>query len=498
MTQDDKAEKQLSTLTKNLKDRQGFQPPLTPSSSMGVSIPQMIEKIKGVVPIFSQDIYNHFNEKRTDGVYENLRFRNTAGKVLGEYGRKTGKITLYPGAKIKDVVHEFSHGLWQFAEQEAKAGRTGLRDKLHQIAKSAPDAVKDAVGRNYYDQNPNVVLEECFTHEMARRSEQNKAFARAISTARGKKWYQRAWGAIKETYAGISKKMGWDKADVGKMEKMDAHEAAEWILGQMAKGKRFGNINPEPTDRSDVGVEGSTRKSIIGEKGAKRIGIKSIGQAKKMEKSGSTREQIWESTGWWRAKDGKWRIEIPDLKINKPINEIVNQGSKGGTIDIQGGKLKLSGNGGFGGIKIEVPDTKKKNMIGNGGLKLGDVIEDVDLFTAYPRLKDIEIQFVTRPDKDNYENWGKYDSEANSITLYRVNPKNIKEVERRLTHEVQHAIQKEEELSQGKNAEDWEKYRNSLGEVEARNAQRRVSDRTKKKAPWLTEDVPVEKQIVGK
>lgn len=230
---------------KNLKDRQGFQPPLTPSSSMGVSIPQMIEKIKGVVPIFSQDIYNHFNDKRTDGVYENLRFRNTAGKVVGEYDRKTGKITLYPGAKVKDVVHEFSHGLWQYSEQESKAGRTGLQDKLHQIAKSAPEAVKDAVGRNYAGQNPNVILEECFTHEMARKSEQNKEFAKAISTARGKKWYQRAWGAIKETYAGFSRKMGWDKADLGKLEKMNAHDAADWILKQMANGKRIGDVRPE-------------------------------------------------------------------------------------------------------------------------------------------------------------------------------------------------------------------------------------------------------------
>ena len=42
MTQDDKAEKQLSVLTKNLKDRQGFQPPLTPSSSMVGSIADLI------------------------------------------------------------------------------------------------------------------------------------------------------------------------------------------------------------------------------------------------------------------------------------------------------------------------------------------------------------------------------------------------------------------------------------------------------------------------
>ena len=159
------------------------------------------------------------------------------------------------------MVHEFSHGLWQYAEQEAKAGRTGLRDKLHQIAKSAPDAVKDAVGRNYYDQNPNVILEECFTHEMARRSEQNKAFVEAISTVRGKYWYKKVWRAIKDTWAGFSRKMGFGNANVKKLDKMTAHEAAEWILGQMAKGKRFGDVRPGPSE-PDGG--GETRKSISG------------------------------------------------------------------------------------------------------------------------------------------------------------------------------------------------------------------------------------------
>ena len=213
------------------------------------------------------------DHKWVDG--EQRFFKNPSGKVVGEYDRKTGKITLYPGAKIKDVVHEYSHGLWQYAEQEAKAGRTGLLDKLHQIAKSAPEGVKEAVGRNYADSNPNVILEECFTHEMARRSEQNQEFAKAISTARGKKWYQRAWGAIKETYAGLSRKMGWDKAEVGKLEKMDAHEAAEWILGEMAKGKRFGDLRPE-TPENDGGGDGKKQKGD--EKPVRATLLKELGE----------------------------------------------------------------------------------------------------------------------------------------------------------------------------------------------------------------------------
>lgn len=178
-------------------------------------------------------------------------------KVVGEYDRKNGKITLYPGAKVKDVVHEYAHGLWQFAEQEAKEGRTTLRDKFHKIAKSAPTAVKKAVGEAYKLQGPGVIMEECFTNELARKSEQNQEFAKAIKTASGKSWYKRAWRTIKDTWGGIARKMGYGKADIDKMENMNARESAEYILKQMAQGKHFGDINPT----SDGGGK---RKSISG------------------------------------------------------------------------------------------------------------------------------------------------------------------------------------------------------------------------------------------
>lgn len=186
-----------------------------------------------------------------------IRYMTSQGKVVGEYDRKNGKITLYPGAKVKDVVHEYAHGLWQFAEQEAKEGRTTLRDKFHKIAKAAPTAVKKAVGEAYKVQGPGVIMEECFTHELARKSEQNQEFAKAIKTASGKSWYKRAWRTIKDTWGGLARKMGYGKADIDKMENMNAHESAEYILKQMAQGKHFGYINPTPDG-------GGKRKSISG------------------------------------------------------------------------------------------------------------------------------------------------------------------------------------------------------------------------------------------
>lgn len=216
------------------------------------------KNIKSADPVTYNDKGNVIPlSERFDANNPDIRYMTSQGKVVGEYDRKNGKITLYPGAKVKDVVHEYAHGLWQFAEQEAKEGRTTLRDKFHKIAKSAPSAVKKAVGEAYKLQGPSVVMEECFTHELARKSEQNQEFAKAIKTASGKSWYKRAWRTIKDTWGGLARKMGYGKADIDKMENMNAHESAEYILKQMAQGKHFGDINPTPDG-------GGKRKSISG------------------------------------------------------------------------------------------------------------------------------------------------------------------------------------------------------------------------------------------
>jgi hypothetical protein len=215
-------------------------------------------QIKSADPVTYDDNGNVISlSQRFNMDNPDIRYMTSQGKVVGEYDRKNGKITLYPGAKVKDVVHEYAHGLWQFAEQEAKEGRTTLRDKFHKIAKSAPTAVKKAVGEAYKLQGPGVIMEECFTHELARKSEQNQEFAKAIKTASGKSWYKRAWRTIKDSWGGIARKMGYGKADIDKMEKMNAHESAEYILKQMAQGKHFGDINPTPDG-------GGKRKSISG------------------------------------------------------------------------------------------------------------------------------------------------------------------------------------------------------------------------------------------
>ena len=51
---------------------------------------------------------------------------------------------------------------------------------------------------------------------------------------------------------------------------------------------------------------------IFGGAGAKTAPLGQLDLAKELDANDFSREQIWESTGWFRGVDGEWRFEIPD------------------------------------------------------------------------------------------------------------------------------------------------------------------------------------------
>ena len=221
-------------------------------------------------------------------------------------------------------------------------------------------------------------------------------------------------------------------------------------------------------------------------------------EAQSLEKLGSDAKEIFLKTGWEKGKDGKWRYEILDTNATV-IND--NRGP------------------------------------------LSEVMDYPELFEKYPKAKDIEIIF------DPYMNIeGQYDSSKNRI---RVNNSGTKE-ETKLTllHEIQHWIQNKEGFSGGasstyvkqkleekikkeKNSfikkglnsfyslvlknkndlaskelsklesllskDDFELYESVVGEVEARNVEKRstLTEEERKITPlYETEDIAREDQIV--
>lgn len=446
--------------------------------------------------LFVQDRFaNRFPNGR-----EQRYFRNGEGKVVGTYDRASGKITLYPGAKAKDVVHEFSHGLWQFAEQEAAAGRSTLMTKFRAIADSAPQAVKDAVKANYGTDNPNVYLEECFTHEMARQSEGDSAFAKAIETPEGRPWYRRAWGVIKSTWNRFASAKKLPNVDVSKMEGMDAAQSAKFILRQLAKGAHFGTVQH---------TGNGTRKSIIGVKGAERLGMGKLDEAQKISKGGASREDIWRKTGWWRGKDGKWRVEVPDVILPFETLPSVAESKKAHRFLMQNlDKYDVStirqleerapeAYSQYAGMKRKVEDIERREA--SDQFTVRDFVQDTGLDMAYPELMKMPVRFKLQgSDIGLREHTGGY-FDGKQIVIDRLSePKQIRS---HIAHELQHAIQSIEGFARGANGNivDRSQYVRSAGEVESRNIQKRLDMTPEMHAahpPWETEDVPEDMQIV--
>lgn len=146
---------------------------------------------------------------------------------------------------------------------------------------------------------------------------------------------------------------------------------------------------------------------IVGENANLAENIKNnLGIAREMESTGKDPKTIRLATGWEKGSDGKWRYEILD------------------------GELK-------GKVKRDTDEGYSSNFEAN----LESVLENEELFKAYPSLRKIKVEFK---DGDNEGFFNKLKITVSS------NAKNKKSI---LLHEIQHAIQEIEGFSQGANPE---------------------------------------------
>lgn len=197
----------------------------------------------------------------------------------------------------------------------------------------------------------------------------------------------------------------------------DVLRAAIALSREWAKGDHYLNANgiwakiesaSKGRDVPDEPDDGK-RFSLVGEKGMQNlenIGSKSASNpesAKEMSERGETPSNIWRKTGWFKnPKDGKWRYELDNGEIiNAPFNENSNQ-------------------------------------------LLPNVLDDSELYLAYPNLKNRWVAFR------NIANGGAYFDGKNFYVdnSFAENPKGLREI---LIHEIQHSIQIEEGFAQGAN-----------------------------------------------
>lgn len=148
---------------------------------------------------------------------------------------------------------------------------------------------------------------------------------------------------------------------------------------------------------------------------SRTINKKLLEEANMMREDGATADQIWNSTGFFKGADGRWRYEIPDhnMKIKR--------------------KIPTSDQ-----IRNLSPIYVKANFLApHTEYKLSEVIDHPELFKAYPQLKDVDVKFDPR------FSGAQADKSNGTITLGTANDPGT------LLHEVQHMVQFLEKFNAG-------------------------------------------------
>ena len=203
------------------------------------------------------------------------------------------------------------------------------------------------------------------------------------------------------------------------------------------------------------------RFSIIGEEGAGRgreaeARMSDLRIAREMETAGKDAKTIKRATGWERGGDGKWRMEIPDLKIKR--EETLPDGTTYA-------KSELS-------LKFY-----------DGAL--GEYVDAPELFEAYPELRNIRLAVRPEEMSDTGFSYGYFDKSRNMIVVYS----DVSHAEEALVHEVQHAIQALEGFPGGGDGREMgAEYWKLAGEVEAYNAAKRRKMTAEEKRESLLEE----------
>lgn len=207
--------------------------------------------------------------------------------------------------------------------------------------------------------------------------------------------------------------------------------------------------------------EGGARFSIIGEEGAGRgreaeARMNDLRIAREMETAGKDAKTIKRATGWERGGDGKWRMEIPDLKIKR--EETLPDGTTYAKSEFS---LKFHDG------------------------TLGEYVDAPELFEAYPELRNIRLAVRPEEMSDTGFSYGYFDKSRNMIVVYS----DVSHAEEALVHEVQHAIQALEGFPVGGDGREMgAEYWKLAGEVEAYNAAKRRKMTAEEKRENLLEE----------
>ena len=198
------------------------------------------------------------------------------------------------------------------------------------------------------------------------------------------------WKAVANTLGG-GKALQYMKKKVAQIGVISTAAKAQETASRIGAGLKFQIIGEKGAAALDAAEESSIR-------------LDNLQVAREMETSGKDPKTIRLATGWERGKDDKWRYEILD-----------------------------------GGLKGKAKKDTDDGYSSDFESKLENVLNNEELFKAYPELKDIKVIFNTGG------NTGSYDSQTKTIEV----SSDSKSKKLILLHEVQHAIQDIEGFARG-------------------------------------------------
>lgn len=368
--------------------------------------------------------------------------------------------------------------------------------------------------------------------------------ANLLPIQKNRKTGQWAWGMPNSLAAALSGIMAPGKAANGLYERMiDPTTGVNYYDGMLGDVSNLagmltlgGSAIPKP--KGSLGIFGG-EMALTADKTA-------LETAKKMAADGANRDEIWNATGWFKGKDDKWRFEIDDSASQigkKALDELAGEtGASGATqrsvagaiwhkdlydayptlrsIDVdaryntelksnKGSYSYPENNGGRPEIKTETNSIYGPQ--GTHGVLLHELehaVQDIEGFargasaTEYARGPMFSKQANALKDDLTKSVYGgklipTQPSELINLLKY-ADPKEVAEIAKKYGFSgVEDAVaflRQQDELRTP-----YSQYHRTAGEVAARNAQTRMNmtaAERRAKAPWYTQDVPDELQIV--
>lgn len=432
---------------------------------------------------------------------EAVRLRNRA-KDLGAENISPAEAGLKGGDTTKSLlkVPEAAYGAHEKALQKAVEARgASLNIVMGRIRLANGTAVDEFIDTETRQVTVRAdctkwAMENLIDHALFHglSTEQRNAAAQAVADRFSESELMAIAGQYVKRMRGVYEGMSEEELLNTAMEEVLADAAGRMLRYTDADATKFTETVRGIIDwngRTDAG-EGSQRFSYAGEF-ARTADKETLERAKQMIEGGASVEDVFRETGWFRGADGQWRFEIDDSKMEfrrdgdvrlmeeAPYRRMQELSDKWAASFEKGGEELTEAES----AELESLQDQYVDRVWEEKYELQDFLKHDELYRAYPKLRHMSLIF--RP--MSIEDYGYYSPKDGAIVM---NSDLIGAPENTLIHEIQHIIQSMEGFARGASPKYWndrmeegfsrknaageamlpnELYRNTAGEIEARD-----------------------------